>query len=56
MQYIHVQNKQEYDQPMDIFEWTDWMRPSDTIKSLKLTSSVLAKLNTGKQSDILSLI
>lgn len=40
----------------DMLEWTDWMRPSDTIKSLKLTSSVLAKLNTGRQSDILSLI
>jgi len=39
-----------------MLEWTDGMRPSDTIKSLKLTSSVLAKLNTGRQSDILSLI
>lgn len=40
----------------DRIEWTDGMKPDETIKSIRLTNIVLAKLHSGNQEELLSLI
>lgn len=37
----------------DKLEWTDGIRPSDTIKSLKLTSSVREKIQSGNLESLI---
>jgi len=40
----------------DRLDWTEGMTPDETIKSIQLTNAVLAKLKSGTQEDLLSLI
>lgn len=40
----------------DRLDWTDGMKPDETIKSIQLTNAILAKLKSGTQEDLLSLI
>ena len=40
----------------DRLDWAEGMKPDGTIKSIQATNSVLAKLKSGKQEDLLSLI
>ena len=40
----------------DRIDWTDGMKPDETIKSIQLTNAILVKLKSGTQEDLLSLI
>ena len=40
----------------DRIDWTEGMKPDETIKSIQLTNAILVKLKSGKQEDLLSLI